>query len=101
MQSGHEIAALSSPSGGSSPEPLAGSYVLRYKTYVAARNRKPKGGRPRLLQEPAALHLRLERADYEALSRLAANRDITPSALVREWIAQGLRRATRRPKGKA
>ena len=76
-------------------------YVLRYKTTMAARKRTPKGGRPRVLREPAALHLRLERADYKALSRLAANRDITPSALVREWIAQGLRRAVRRPKEKA
>ncbi len=101
MQSGRESTALSSPSKGSRADPLAMVFVLRYKTTMAARKRKPKGGRPRVLHEPAALHLRLERADYKALSRLAANRDITPSALVREWIAQGLRRAVRRPKEKA
>ena len=73
---------------------------MRYKTSMAARSRKTKGGRPRVLHEPAALHLRIERSDYEALQRLAAKRDITPSALVREWIAQGLRRGVQRRKGK-
>ncbi len=63
---------------------------------MSVKKTKNLGGRPALFREPAAMNIKLESKDYEALKTLAHRRGSTPSALVRDWIIQGLARSRRR-----
>ena len=66
---------------------------------MTVKKRLNLGGRPPLFRKPAAMNIKLESEDYQALKDLAERRETTPSALVRRWIVQGIARS-RRKQGK-
>lgn len=58
--------------------------------------RRPGAGRPREIAEPLRLTIDYERADIEALRKLAEARGASVSSLIRNMVASAAKRARRR-----
>ena len=63
---------------------------------MAARKRKSKMGRPRLVENPHRLAVDFEADDVEALEDLANRRRVSVAQLLRDAVRQYLRRHQRR-----
>ncbi len=49
---------------------------------------KRRGGRPRLIHDPADLRIVVERADLDAIHEVAAEKGVSAASLVRKAIRQ-------------
>jgi len=58
--------------------------------------RRPGAGRPREVGEPFRLTIDYERADIEALRKVAESRGASVSSLIRSMVASAAKRARRR-----
>ena len=76
-------------------EAIASDSMALRKAKSGRGGRRPGAGRKPTLEDPVSLTGDIERADAEALSAIAAQRDVSVASLVRKAVSAFLKRQRR------